>query len=273
MKTNLCKLLFCALVALYSVTKVAAQDVIILNDGTKINAKIIEMGENSIKYQPGGDRSNRVISISRTLVAKVKMEEGSGSDILAKDNMTNNYYFNDNKNIIKFGFISFLGDGISLSYERALSPSAAYEITMRYQGIGFYEKTRDYLYGFSISGAYRANFSSSSKKAARSAHILADSYIKPELFFAQNWYDSRLRLPSTSHAGFLLNFGREWVFDNRFSVDLYAGLGFHIQSAPYSRFDNGGFVGGDLLYIDKIALGGGIRIGYVFSTTPQAVKK
>ena len=266
MKTNLCKLLFCALVALCSVTKVAAQDVIILNDGTKINAKIIEMGENSIKYQPEGDRSNRVISISRTLVAKVKMEEGSGSDILAKDNMATNYYYNDHKNIIKVGFTSFLLNGVSLSYERSLTSLSACEITARYQGINFDEYASDFR-NLSLSVAYRYSSISPSKRATRRAHILDDAYVKPELFLIYNWYDEKSRSTDreTYHTAFILNFGREWVINNRFSVDLYTGYGF--SSSELS------IVGGEMLSFRKRVLAGGIRVGYVFGTKPKTLKK
>jgi hypothetical protein len=106
------------------------------------------------------------------------------------------------------------------------------------------------------------------------SHILKGAYIAPEIAFRYLRYDSHnynynySQSYNDSHSrkenfglALTLKFGKQWIFDDSFLVDVFWGIGYGLggdenETLPY------GFVAGTSEA--PIAVTGGIRIGWVF---------
>ncbi len=268
--------------------RLSAQDIITLNDGTRVKATIIELGETEVKYKIFGSKIDRVITLERTVIKDIKLFDGS-PDPLSGESIQKNYYFNDKTSNLKIGFTSIFNDAFTLAYEHALSPQYSVEGILRFQGIGF-DDTRTSNSGFGIGVAGKVNLSSNGKKAARNAHILADYFIKPEFYinytkFNFNNSNSIFSSPnlSTTKGGLILNFGRQWVLAERLSLEVFFGVGYAItlnnvknpnnNCIECSDFDFTG--GGEIRTFNKVGISSGLRVGYVFGNSygSQAPKK
>ena len=107
-------------------------------------------------------------------------------------------------------------------------------------------------------------------KGTRFDHILRGAYVRPEISFSSYSLNSNQSLNSstgpkvnTTMVAFMINFGKQWVFQDRFLIDWFFGLGYGTGS---NSDQNGSwhyaFVGGASSF--PIAVTTGIRIGVLF---------
>ena len=104
------------------------------------------------------------------------------------------------------------------------------------------------------------------------AHILKGGYIAPELalrymsfdsdedLYSGNTYTGTTRKDNFALA-VMLKFGKQWVFDDAFLVDIFGGIGYGFGGDDYETLYYGFVVGSDEV---PIAFTSGIRIGWVF---------
>ncbi len=129
----------------------------------------------------------------------------------------------------------------------------------------------------------------------RLQHILQGGYLKPAVqlgYYQRNfvYYDPNTFLLTTRKQGVVntmisMTIGQQWILDNTFSIDIYGliGIGFdnfrrqqfnlaqevnpsdpssYLDQMPYRNFGYTRFGRGDA----GVALGGGLRLGYLFNT-------
>jgi len=104
------------------------------------------------------------------------------------------------------------------------------------------------------------------------AHILKGAYFAPEIamryvkydaynyyYYDYNYSESHVRKEQFGMA-VLLKFGKQWIFDDSFLVDLYGGMGYGIGGDSDEALTYGFIVAPEV----PIAFTGGLRIGWVF---------
>jgi hypothetical protein len=133
---------------------------------------------------------------------------------------------------LKIDFISPVNNVLSLTYERCLTPGRTVEFSLGAVGIGIAQKD-DNASGILFRGGYKLIRSPDHYiKGMRYAHILKGLYSKFEFDFAsyhiegyKELFSEREEYTLTKWA-ILLVLGSQYVFNDNFLIDTYAGFGF-----------------------------------------------
>ncbi len=248
-----------------------AQDVILKKDNELIQCKIKEIGLDEIKYTLPEFSEDVSFSIDKDKITKIIFE--NGKEMSFQKEMTNPENYVDNKkNALKISFLSPLAGSTSFSYERSLRPGRSLEGTIGIIGLGIDNQDENAGGAFVKFGYKFIKDPDFYLRGMRYAHILKGGYIKPELsmaFFSHDsWYfidyypyESGQQRENVFSGTVQLVFGKQWVFDNAFLVDLFAGAGYGFSSSEYGSY-NYGFVTADNSF--PVSFSSGIKIGFLF---------
>jgi hypothetical protein len=192
---------------------------------------------------------------------------------------------NNKKNAIKIGFFSPLTGHLSFGYERSLGAQRSVEVGLGIIGVGgtfnpinmfFFIPNKDLNTYQDPKGAFiRIGYKFiRNPNDYRIPHLLKGSYFKPEItytFFNSTtklYYDNPkpgediYTFVTTNHNvyAFMLNIGKQWIFENIFLIDINFGLGY-----GFGLGDSGSFVfshiqGGNSF---PISLSAGFRFGFL----------
>ncbi len=249
-----------------------AQDKIYKKNKEVIECIIKEVGSEDIKYYALEVSEGVLRSI---LIDKItKIEFANGEIITFQDNFSNPENYEDqHKNLLKINLLEPLNGSTSFTLERSLKPGRSMEGTLGIIGLGFdpanYEGIGAYV-GFGIKFLSKPD---RYFKKMRYAHILKGFFVKPEILFS-----SYQVLPfEVGHIGvvrptvilidrvwvasavFLINIGKQWVFDDGFALELFGGVGYGHKSRndvpQYSIF-----IRNDMPLVGRI----GLRIGILY---------
>lgn len=257
-----------------------AQDMILKKNNELIKCKIKEIGLDEIKYVLPEYSQDVTFSIDKDDVDKIIFENGKEMEFQKTMNNPETYKENK-KNILKIDFLSPLTGNTTFAYERSLRPGRSMEASLGIIGLG------NDIDGENAGGAFLKIGYKFIKdpdfylRGMRYAHILKGGYIKPEIafgFFSRDawWYnyDSYYYEPQKSRSDVFsgtlqLIFGKQWVFDNTFAVDLYAGVGygFSYEDKNYDYYyNNSEYHYGYIIADDSfpISFSSGLKIGYLF---------
>ena len=218
-----------------------SQDLIYKKNKEVLVVKIIEVGIDEIKYKDFSKQDGMTLVIAKAEVYKVKYENGKEQIFL--DEMENpNNYANNKRNAIKADFLAPMFGQFTMGYERSLNPGSSIELQLSIIGAGVQNNT-----DFSASGAFiRVGYKFIKSpdfylRGMRYSHILKGSYIRPEFTIGQcsetypsndNSYSifgfgsSRIANRDVTFGAIMLNFGKQWVFNDVFLVDYFVGLGY-----------------------------------------------
>lgn len=255
-----------------------AQDKLSLRSGEILTVKIIEFGVSEIKYRLAPFTEDQpIFAVEKTAVARIELATGEVFTYNADPFSNSELYATQKKRALKLNFLSPLNNTTMVGFEQAIKPGRSFEVEVGYIGLGWD------TYGDNPSGAV-VKFGWKLMRSPdfyatgmRYAHALKGGYIKPEIIFASYNADSYDYVPlpgfgfgynntreNNTGVAFLLNFGKQWIFDDAFLIDLFAGVGYGgILNDDPDTFSNMqyGFVGGDKDF--PIALSGGLRIGFL----------
>lgn len=121
MKTTIVKLILSVFLLTIGFLSVKAQDVITKKDKTTINAKILEIGLDEIKYVPADNQTGPVMNIDKTEVFKIKYATGqewfNAPDQYSASPATE---VRDKTKAIKFEFFSPLFGKLTFGYEQMI---------------------------------------------------------------------------------------------------------------------------------------------------------
>ncbi|MCY1720626.1 hypothetical protein OU798_09750 [Prolixibacteraceae bacterium Z1-6] len=263
-------LLFCTL-------STFAQDRIIKKNSDVIECKVTEMASAEVKYfYP--DNPKLIFGIDNALVERI--EFGTGEVVQVGRNTFDNpeYYAEQSKNALKINFLSPLFGTTELVYERNIKPGQSWETALGIVGLG--NDVQDINPG-GIYGKFAYKFLRNPDfymNRMHYSHLLKGAYIAPEIalrymsYDSNTWdyyYDSNGNFNDTYSESresqltlaIMLKFGKQWVFDDAFLVDVYCGVGYGIGADDYDGLPYGFIVAPDDF---PIALTSGIRIGWVF---------
>ncbi len=252
-----------------------SQDRVIKNSGDTLKCKVTEIGADQIKYYYS-DNEKLIFGIDKALVKRIEFSTGEVMKIEANSFDNPEYYIGQNRNVIKFNFLSPINTNMEFVYEHSIKPGRSWETSLGIIGLGF--DTDDYnpkgVYGkFAYKFIRKPDFY---MQRMHYAHILKGAYIAPELALRHTSYDSYVysedygqnyesheeRIKDFSIA-VTLKFGKQWVFDDGFIVDLFVGIGYGVTNNSGDSYDvvTYGFIVGPEV---PIAFTGGLRLGWAF---------
>ncbi len=261
------------LLLMFASIAVFSQDRVIKNSGDTLNCKVTEIGADQIKYYYSNNE-NLIFGIDKTLVRRIEFSTGEVIKIEANSFDNPEYYIDQNRNGIKINFLSPINSSFEFIYEHSLKPGRSWETSLGIIGLGF--DLDDYnprgVYGkFAYKFIRKPDFY---MQRMHYAHILKGAYIAPELALRYASYEPYVNdfwEPYESHQERLndfsiavtLKFGKQWVFDDGFIVDVFCGIGYGITSQSGDNYDviSYGFIVGSEV---PIAFTGGLRLGWAF---------
>jgi len=262
MKNPLQKISFAILaIALLVANSSSAQDVIYKRNNEKIEAKVLEIGLDEIKYVPYDNPDGPVIAIDKDEVSKVKFE--TGSDWI---NTPDPYSIAPdpeirNKNrAIKFNMFSPLFGYLGFGYEQMYKPGINIDATIGIIGPSISKGIDDLNPGgaflkigpkFKLGSEYR-------QRGVKYTHHLAGKYLMPQICFSSYKidgeytssgyyvYTTETQRYAVNSFAFNLVFGKQSILGNVMVFDWNIGAGFGFQSTdkkydpndPYSSEDN-----------------------------------
>jgi hypothetical protein len=252
---------------LFSGVFAQAQDKLSLRSGETLEVKIIEFGTAEIKYKTWPQTADApIFTVEKTKVKKLELQTGEVFEYNADAFADSLHYAQQKQRAIKFNFLSPLNSTLLLGYEKSIKPGQSYEFGLGWIGAGF-DPAGIRPRGVTASVGWKFMRSPDFYTSGmRYAHILKGGYIKPTIIFSHYARDLTLfnfsnqindvsRVNNTGVA-VLLTFGKQWVFDDAFLVDLFWGIGYGASDNDYVQY---GFFGGDGSF--PVALNAGLRIG------------
>jgi hypothetical protein len=266
------------LLAIFLCFSAFAQDKIIKTTGDTISCKVTELASAEVKYYYA-DNPKLIFGIDNALVDRVEFATG---EVIKIDNNTfqnAEYYAGQSKNALKLNFLSPLFGTTEFIYERSIKPGKSWETALGIIGLG--NDIQD-INPRGVYGKFAYKFMRSPDFYSHKmhySHILKGAYFAPEIALRYMSYDDNYyysyydyntgnysstgdeERKSQTTIAFMLKLGKQWVFDDSFLLDIYAGVGYGIgadddEALPY------GFIVATNDF--PIALTSGIRIGWVF---------
>ncbi len=214
-----------------------SQDLIYKKNKEVLVVKIIEVGIDEIKYKDFSKQDGMTLVIAKAEVYKVKYENGKEQMFLLDDMENPNNYANNKRSAIKADFLAPMFGQFTMGYERSLNPGSSIELQLSIIGAGVQNNT-----DFSASGAFiRVGYKFIKSpdfylRGMRYSHILKGSYIRPEFTIGQcsetypsNDYFLSVKTVKTrdvTFGAFMINLGKQWVFNDNYLVDYFVGLGY-----------------------------------------------
>lgn len=226
------KIKYLSLLLLFCVPFFAsAQDYLHKKSGEKIEAKVLELALDGVRYKAYDNQDGPTYMIDNALLIKVVFEDGK--EVYIQEAIDNPEYYSDQKKrVIKFGFFSPLMGRTRFGFEQSISNRQSFTANLGIIGLGINNETNasgvfaSIGYRFYLSGKYR-------NRGMRLAHVLHGSYFMPEVLFGGIEYDDdnfnggNVRENEALGALFL-NYGKQWILGDIFLIDFNLGLGYSI---------------------------------------------
>ncbi|HEY2722514.1 MAG TPA: hypothetical protein VGI82_12355 [Chitinophagaceae bacterium] len=235
-----------------------SQDKIYRNNGKVVECKILEIGTDEIKYKDFNNLDGPTYILETDKITKIVFQNGKTQKL--KDNFKDpERYIGQLTRGIKINFFSPLYGYTEFGYEKSMGVGKSYELSLGIIGLGKSETLEyDYLNngaqlqeiktkqaGVFISGGYKfgkmPDFLLFGK--TRLSHIMQGTYVKPILYLGY-YTENQIINKSTGtelgkqHVTFgalQIEIGHQWVFGDRFLLDIYEGLGYGIDNKKSSN--------------------------------------
>ena len=263
---------FLAFLLLFS-GSVMAQDIIMKNNTEAIHCKVREIGLDEIKYTLPDYPGDVMFAIDKDKISKIIFE--NGKEMLFEKEMTNPLNYEDNrKNIIKVDFLSPLTGNTTFAWEHSLRAGRSYELTLGIIGLGLDNGDRNAGGAFTKFGYKFIKDPDFYLRGMRYAHVLKGSYVKPELTFGffshDTWHyrdyandnSSEKSRENVISGTVQIVLGKQWVFDNAFSIDFFGGIGYGFTTSEAFTPYHYGYSVMDENF--PLAFSAGFKIGYLF---------
>ena len=258
--TKLLKINLFAIIALLTSGTLLAQDKIYRKNPTDtIPCKIVEVGEELIKYSTDTYSQNLTFSVDKNNVSRIVFENGKemtfADSMFGKEN-----YESQRKDAIKLSFLSPLMGAAIFSYEHSVKPGQSMEFGLGIIGAG---RDVDDVNPFGAVAKFGYKFITSPDwydRRHRYSHVLKGSYVKPEvtvLHYTTHYYNHY----NTTMLSFMIVGGKQWVFNDLFLVDLFAGVGYGFGHNPRNESWHYGFLGAE--DSSPLTLTAGLKIGFL----------
>lgn len=283
------KFILILIVLTYSINTLAQDLILRKNPKAEINCKIIEIGEDLVYYTAFLGGEDRKFSIDKNQIISIKFSNG---EILNIENSMfgKNHYQDNTKNAIKFNFLSPLMGYSEFDYERSVAPGQSWTAGLGIYGLGLTTFNENPI-GFSLNGGYRFYRSPDYYlRTLKYAHLLKGSYVMPKIqfslmnadlyYYRETWdyyyntyyYNNGYKNVNIASLNLMVTFGKQWVFSNRFLIDLNFGLGYSFSNINNSDYE---FYNFGLLYGTgtNFTYTSSLKLGYLFHDKKQEKPK
>jgi hypothetical protein len=226
-----------------------ASDTIYKKNKEVVLAKIVEIGIDEVKYSPQFNPNNLVLVIDKTEIERIVFANGMVQTFADPMKDKSTYADNRTQNL-KFNYLSPTGDRIQLNYEKSIAPGMSYEVGLNAIGVG--KRFGKYTpVGALVNAGIRFyRMPEMKSRSDRYSHLLNGSYFQPTISFGrvrsryditsiywdQNTYTYTSILVESKVKSiqdfflFQLNFGKQFVFNNRITFDVSSGVGYGTYS-------------------------------------------
>ena len=248
--------------ALFFSVTLFAQDQIIKRNGQVVKAKVIEVGTSEIKYKLPDNIDGPLYAIDKNTVTKIIYENGHVDNFTTDIKDTANYTGQQRK-AIKINFLAPLLGYSEFSFEKSTGVGKSYELSLGIIGLGKSQQL-DYNYntlttirknqfGFFASAGYKFNkWPDFLFGRTRFTHIMQGAYAKPIIYLG-NYSENRevykpndeafIEKKNITFGALQIEFGKQWVFGEKFLIDIYWGLGYGAdnkkESNGYAYYSDG----------------------------------
>ncbi len=276
------------LFAIVLTSQLFAQDKIYKLKGPIINAKVLEIGMDEIKYKLADDPDGPIYVVDKSSLNRIEYSNGRVEKYKLSFKDPENYEGQLTK-AIKFNFLSPLLGYSQFSFEKSISPLKGYELGFGIIGAGKnyqidnfyfngqYEPYRRNAFGGFVEAGYKFNkLPNFFNRGMRMTHVMQGSYVKPTAtlgFYTDHVLNYKTGNPviekrKNIFGAIILDFGRQWVFGDKFLIDVYYGLGYAFDNVKHD-YDNGYYSsdGYNHFVIQKagpganLGLNGGLKVG------------
>ncbi|RYY58078.1 MAG: hypothetical protein EOO09_00475 [Chitinophagaceae bacterium] len=226
----------------------SAQDKIYRHNGKVVLAKVIEVGTAEVKYREFENPDGPVYILEADRIKKIVYENGKEEKFGKDDPKDKERYANDRAKAIKINFFSPLYGYTEIGYEKSVGAGRSIEFSIGGIGLGkssvldFYnnglgEERRYKPRGVFVSGGYKFNKLPDFILFGRTrmSHLMQGTYLKPVAYvghYSENYLLSKQSGTTEMHrqkvtfGAIQLEVGKQWVFGEKVTLDLYWGLGY-----------------------------------------------
>jgi hypothetical protein len=234
------------LTGIFFTTLAYSQDVIIKRNGNQIKGKVVEVGTTEIKYKLPDNVDGPLYAVDKNSISKIIYENGRVEN-LVNDIKDPENYAGQLKRAIKFDFLGPLIGYSQFSYEQNKGVGKSYEVSFGIIGLGkssqlgYYDSTMHNVkrkqFGLFASAGYKFNkWPDFLFGRTRFSHIMQGAYAKP-VFYLGNYSENQIVYKGSNYnyvaerqnitfAALQIEFGKQWVFGDKFLMDIYWGLGY-----------------------------------------------
>jgi hypothetical protein len=229
------KITFSLFVALLSFANLQAQDVIHRKNGKTLEVKVLEINADDVKYKLFTQPDGITYAMDVTLIKKIVFANGTVQKFEHDANFDNKeYYEGQNKSAYKISFLGPILGYTTLTYERNLKPGRSAEGRLGIIGLGKNINDQKGAYGSFGYKFYSTPDYYTSRQ--RYGHLLKGAYIRPEInighytsleqtFSILSGSTTTPQKRSTTYGSVMICAGKQWIFDNKFALDFFSGIG------------------------------------------------
>jgi hypothetical protein len=235
-----------SIIAIFLVINLFAQDKIYKKNGPVINAKVIEIAPDVIKYKLTDSPDGPVYVVEKSSLKSITFADGRVEkyEISYKDPAN---YEGQLTKAIKVNFLAPLLGYTEIGFEKSVTPLKGYEVNLGIIGAGknlgidyYYVNGQNKPYrrnAFGFFGDYGYKFKKLPNffsRGVRMSHVMQGNYVKPTVtagFYTDHALNYKNNEPTIEKrnnvfGGITLNFGKQWVFGEKFLVDGFWGFGY-----------------------------------------------
>jgi len=239
-----------------------SQDKIYRKNGKVVEAKVIEIGSAEVKYKEFSNPDGPIYVLETDRIIKIVYENGKVEKFT--ENIADPERYEDQlKKAVKIDFFGPLLGYSQISFEKSVKAGRSYELSLGVIGAGkssrldyydgSYREARRKQFGFFASAGYKfgklPDFVFFGK--TKFTHVMQGTYVKP-IVYVGNYSENRLELKANNvyevgrqnvtFGAVQVELGKQWVFGDKFILDIYNGLGYGFDnkkgSYGYSFDDN-----------------------------------
>jgi hypothetical protein len=259
-----------------------ALDTVYKKSGKAMIVKVTEVLPDMIKYIYPNGKDSIIMGIDRDELQKIAFANGAIQTFV--ETMINpENYANQHKNDLKIDFLAPAFYHTTIVYERSVRPGLSWETGATFVGLGVnpdkYITSSGAILGGGVKFMHTPDFYA---RGQHYAHILKGGYIRLQGYLG--YYETKSNYSSFMNTtqlkdtytlgGFHIQLGKQYVFDDIFLIDIFAGVGYALVS--YTTNQGNGYYyrdysGDDYNFVflragspNPISLSGGIRVGILF---------
>lgn len=188
-------------------------------------------------------------------------------------------YYQDKSNLIKVNLWGLVNSAIVLSYERAVTQETSVELGIKWLGAPLSQAYVNKGIAAEVGYKIKAMYFLRSVDFYTYRHLLHGAFLRPKLgfhYFSDDSSSINKSVYRILNAG--IEAGKQWTFNNIFSIEMHVGFYFYGGPERYLRADgttrssSDTWTAGDLYGNENTAINGGLSFGILFGKYENELK-